>query len=227
MKILILLTCLTLFQNDKTIFDSWNALEKNIRDNKISEKDARETFFSLINKIKLYTDSLNLEYSDKWKFPVNGYTDDNAIGKGGFQPQGYNFFDGNKHGGHAAYDIFVNDKNQDDIDDKTKKPVTISAPVDLLVLSINKGWEKSSEIRGGNYIYGYNPKANLILYFAHLDSIKITEGAVVKKGDVLATLGRTGKNAYPKRSPTHLHFMALKIKGDELVPFDYYKMISK
>lgn len=233
MKIFILLLCIVLIQKDlsadrqdKTIFVEWNTLEKNIRDNKVSDKDAKEIFSKLIIKIKSFADSLNPDYSEKWNFPVSGYSA-NTIGKGGYNPQGYNFFDGNKHGGHAAYDIFIYDNNQDCIDDKTKKAVNIIAPVDLLVLSINTGWEKTSLLKGGNYILAYNPKANMIFYFAHLDSVKVTGGTIAKKGSILATLGRTGKNAYPKRSPTHLHFMVLKIKGNELIPVDYYKMISR
>lgn len=226
MKLLLLLFFTLLFLSNPTIFEEWNTLEKNIRDNKISDKEAKDTFSKLISKIKSYTDTLHQEYSEKWKFPVSGYAS-NTIGKGGFQPKGYNFFDGNKHGGHAAYDIFIYDNNQDGIDDKTKKSVDIIAPIDLLILSINTCWEKTSVIRGGNYIYGYNPQANLLLYFAHLDSVKVIGGMNIKQGKKIATLGRTGKNAFVKRSPTHLHMMVLKIKGDQLVPFDYYKMISK
>jgi murein DD-endopeptidase MepM/ murein hydrolase activator NlpD len=225
MKFLLIILTSIFFQKSNSLVHTWNTLEKNIRDNKITEKEAKAEFSKLIISIKTFADSLNLDYSDKWKFPVNGYNT-NTIGKGGFQPSGYNFFDGNKHGGHAAYDIFVYDNNQDCIDDKTKKPVQIIAPVDLLILSSNQGWENTSQLRGGNYIFGYNSKADVLIYFAHLDSIKVAGGAIVKKGETLATLGRTGKNAYAKRSPTHLHLMALKIKGDQIIPFDYFKMIS-
>jgi len=31
-------------------------------------------------------------------------------------------------------------------------------------------------------------------------------GQIVSRGNRLGTVGRTGLNAYPKRSPTHLHF---------------------
>ena len=226
MKILLLLFCSILLLYNKSMFEEWNTLEKNIRDSKISGTDAKKNFSELIQKIKIYADSLNPQYSEKWAFPVKNYSS-TSIGKGGFRPQGYNFFDGNKHGGHAAYDIFVYDNNQDCIDDKTKKPVDIIAPVDLLILSVNSGWEKTSQIRGGNYIFGYNSKANMIFYFAHLDSIFVSGNSMIKQGLKLATLGRTGKNAFPQRSPTHLHFMVLKVSGESLIPFDYYKMISK
>ena len=74
--------------------------------------------------------------------------------------KGYDFFDGNKHGGHPAYDIFIRDKNRDCLDDKTGKPVNALAMEDCAELSVNTGWSRGSAIRGGNYVWLYNPKDN-------------------------------------------------------------------
>jgi murein DD-endopeptidase MepM/ murein hydrolase activator NlpD len=39
-------------------------------------------------------------------------------------------------------------------------------------------------------------------------------GDVIKSNQVIAKVGRTGLNAYKKRSPTHLHFMVLKLNSN-------------
>ena len=49
-------------------------------------------------------------------------------------------------------------------------------------------------------------------------------GDIVKSGDIIATVGRTGLNAYKKRSPTHLHMMQLSLAKDGLPKaVDFYK----
>jgi len=48
-------------------------------------------------------------------------------------------------------------------------------------------------------------------------------GDMVKAGDTIALLGRTGKNAWPKRSPTHLHFMCLAFDNGRMTPHDTYR----
>ena len=211
---------LAFFLLNSNPIEKWNAFEKNVRDQKINKPEAKKQFSLLHKELLQYCVKISFSYNEKWTFPVEGASM-NDVGKGGFLPKGYDFFDGNKHGGHAAYDIFIPDKNQDCLNDKTKKSVSIFAPVDLLILSQNSGWQQGSDIRGGNYIWAYNPKAELLFYFAHLDSIKVQNGTLCKKGIAIATLGRSGKNAFPKRSPTHFHFTVLKTDGEKIVPYDY------
>jgi hypothetical protein len=63
----------------------------------------------------------------------------------------------NQHKGHPGLDIFIHDKNQDSLDDETGKPVEVIAAVSGIVASVNLNWEPSSPIRGGNYIWIYDP----------------------------------------------------------------------
>jgi hypothetical protein len=46
----------------------------------------------------------------------------------------------------------------------------------------------------------------------------------VHGGAVIGTLGRTGTNAFPPRSPTHLHFMLLR--AADMAPVDPYPMFA-
>jgi hypothetical protein len=213
----------------------WGAFEVKVRDQTIAKPDAKIEFIKTFDSLIATCRSDSFARAEKWVFPVSGCSAKD-MGRGGFQPdirygsspvKGYDFYDGNRHGGHPAYDVFIRDTNQDCLDDRTKRPVSVVATVDLLILSVNSGWQPGSEIRGGNYIWALYPPENLLLYFAHLNAITIAPGRRCRAGDTLATLGRTGKNAAPKRSPTHLHFMALEAEDDRLKPMDWQGKISK
>jgi hypothetical protein len=93
--------------------------------------------------------------------------------------------------------------------------------VDLLILSIETNWTKDSDIRGGRYVWALDPLADRLFYFAHLSKIRTSPGVFCPAGSTIGTVGRTGKNAQPPRSPTHLHLMVLEIKNDVLLPLDY------
>ncbi len=222
-------------EESSSAIDKWDNFEKAVRNQTISKDSAKKVFPSLHAELKNYAEKYKFDtLITSWAFPVDGYGMD-ALGKGGFKPdiyyggstiKGYDFYDGNKHGGHPAYDIFILDKNQDCVDDNDGKPVNIAAPVDLMILSIFKAWVKGSGIRGGNYVWALDPYDNQIFYFAHMDSIFVEGGDFCNKGTPIGTMGRSGKNAWVKRCPTHLHMMILKIEGNELTPLDYLQMLE-
>jgi murein DD-endopeptidase MepM/ murein hydrolase activator NlpD len=142
----------------------------------------------------------------------------------GYQPAGYEFLGGNRHKGHPAQDIFIHDLNQDGLDDRTGRPVEILALADGVVLSTFAEWapdEACRHIRGGNYIWIYHPALKMISYYAHLQEVRVGPGEKLLGGSTIATLGRTGTNAYPARSPTHLHVMLLRAK--DMTPLDPYQ----
>jgi hypothetical protein len=170
----------------------------------------------------------------KWEFPMKGY-DISAMKKKDYRPgakygpynvKGYNFFDGNRHGGHPAYDIMILDKDQDCLDDTTGKPVEVVAMTDAVVISFEDGWLAGSKLRGGNYIWLCNPSENKFFYYAHLKDISVKLGEFVYKGQTIGTVGRTGYTASNIKSPTHLHLMVLEYKTKKLKSFDYYNMLK-
>jgi len=88
----------------------------------------------------------------------------------------------------------------------------------------NTGWTSKSPLRGGNYLWVYDTATKGLFYYAHMKDITVNVGDVVRPGQALGTMGRTGKNAYPKRSPTHLHIMYLKYPDNGYpVPIRFYK----
>jgi murein DD-endopeptidase MepM/ murein hydrolase activator NlpD len=203
----------------------WHLLYVRIRDGLISKEEARTKLKAIEERIRNnYPDHSNHQKDVSLIFPLEGYSL-NAIGGhrgNGYQIKNYDFFDGNRHQGHPGHDLFIRDVNQDGLDDKTGRPVNIIAVSSGKVVSINLNWEPSSQIRGGNYIWIYEPLQGRYYYYAHLQDIFVTVGQTVLQGDRLGTVGRTGKNAFPKRSPTHLHFTVHASKDGHLTPVNPY-----
>lgn len=213
--------------------ENWQKYELAVRDSKISIEKAAALLPKIVNDIDNFAQRYEFNKADTWVFPVEGYSaaDIGGTHGEGYQPdirygsgkiKGYSFFDGNRHGGHPAHDIFIHDENRDCIDDRTGEPVYAAAMMDGIVLSTYKDWKSGSKIRGGNYIWCYHPQANLVSYYAHLKDITVESGQRVSAGDRLGTIGRTGFSAEPARSPTHLHLMVLKYSDGELEPYNYY-----
>ncbi|MBI5555786.1 MAG: M23 family metallopeptidase [Elusimicrobia bacterium] len=211
---------------------SWENYEVKIRDGLITKTSAQAELPGILNDIRLVCAKYDFTGNQAWIFPLKGYGLKSIAPKGSdFQPdvvygvspiKGYNFFDGNRHGGHPAHDIFIRDKDQNSLDDQTHQPVEALAMVDSIVLSTYTTWQKGSKLRGGNYIWLYNPKSDQFFYYAHLDKVLAASGNFVKAGTVIGTVGRTGLLANKKSSPTHTHLMVLKYENGILKPFEYY-----
>jgi len=193
-------------------FDSVNTL---VRDCKIDKVQALEQLQHILPALQAAYKQLKPDEpkKSKWIFPVEGYSSKNIGGTRGegYVPNGYNYFDGNKHGGHAAQDVFIYDKNQDCKDDRTGKFVNVLSVGNGIVVALEKEWDSESNLRGGKYIYIYTPAENALYYYAHNNEVFVSVGQIVNVGDTIATVGRTGLNAFKKRSPTHLHFMKLAL----------------
>ncbi len=161
-------------------------------------------------------------------FPIRGYSP-TAIGgtRGeGYRNTGFDLFDFKVRGSHPAHDIFVRDRNQDVLDDRTREPVDVLAMSNGLVLGVETDWLVGSEYRGGNWIWIYDPTLHGLFYYAHNNEVTVAPGQWVQAGDKIAEMGRSGLNAYKSRSPTHLHLMYLQIQPDGLpLPLDPYKWL--
>jgi len=205
----------------------FNALNSSIRDGSIKKTEAKVKFRQLVEAIrKEYYLSGAGDYSvNDWVFPLKGYGH-KAIGgvKGnGYQAGGYDYFDGNRHTGHPSQDIFIHDKKQVGLDNATNEPVKVLSLTGGVVVALENSWETSSHLRGGKYIWVYDPTANAMIYYAHNSSLYVAIGDTVKPGSVIADVGRTGFNAYKKRSPTHLHLTFLSIVNGLPRPKNIYK----
>jgi murein DD-endopeptidase MepM/ murein hydrolase activator NlpD len=203
--------------------DEWNTLERAIRDGTIPRDDARKDIVRLDGSLR--EGRKGKVVRSPFHFPVKRYGPDSIGGKhgSGFKPEGYDFYDGNRHGGHPAHDLFIRDTRGDGLDTGTGKPAEIVSFTDGVVIAVNPSWQHPSEIRGGVYIWIYDSTADRYYYYAHLAQALVAPGDRVRAGDTIALLGRTGKNAWSKRSPTHLHFMCLSFDEGRMVPHDTYR----
>lgn len=91
---------------------------------------------------------------------------------------------------HYGMDLISSNKN-------SKKE--IFAPYDGVVLSTVTNQSKATT-GYGNTIWIRHPKLGWSTFYAHLSSVKVKKGQTVKKGDVIAIMGSTGKSTGP-----HLH----------------------
>lgn len=212
------------------IVERWYPVISDIRKGNLSRHDAVDSMNRFTNNLWDFME-LNIskgkirKYSDKeWVFPVKGYTPA-AIGGvrgSGYISAGFDFFEQNS-GGHPAHDIFIDDSNQDCLDDKTNEPVEILSMSGGIVIETRTNWDNSMmDIRGGNIVYVYDNFSNGLFYYAHLKEVYVKPGEFVKPGTVLGTMGRTGKNAYPSRSPTHLHIMYVRSFDGDIRPENIY-----
>jgi hypothetical protein len=201
-------------QNLLRLCHRFDSLNTQIRDQTADTAMAKKEFTTLIQAIRL--EALYLQKAKEWVFPVQGYTPKFIGGKNGegYIPQGYDYFTGNNHKAHPAHDIFIYDYNQDCIEDTKKKPVNVLSVTEGVVVACSKSWDTTSTLRGGIYVWVYSPSEDCLFYYAHLHSIFVDVGDVVYAGQSLGTVGRTGLNAYKKRSPTHLHFAMLSVKSN-------------
>jgi len=203
----------------------WNLLYPKVRDGLAVREEALKEMRELEILLKgLYGQAGNREGEERFHFPLRGYTHHSIGGKGGdgYKPGGYDFFDGNRHKGHPGHDIFIQDKDQDGLDDRTGKPVEVLAASSGIMVSVHSDWQPGSPIRGGNYIWIFDPGKGRYYYYAHLNRILVRVGDRVSAGETLGTVGRTGLNAYPKRSPTHLHFSVFQSVHGYPKPIDPY-----
>ncbi len=207
--------------------EDWQRFERQVRDDQISYEEG-------LKEIRHWWDVLQHAYpaerfDGRLFFPVKDYGLKQLGGRhgNGYKPSRYQFVGPARRSGHPAQDIFVYDGNQDGLDDRTRKPFEILAIADGIVLSTSGGW--SPELppngnRGGNYVWIYHPALRLFAYYAHLQEIRVALCERVSGGQTIATLGRTGTNAFPERSPTHLHLMLLRAK--DMAPVNAYPLFN-
>lgn len=197
----------------------FNELNTRIRDGRIGKPEALRQFQSIVPRLRAaYVRVRNSPTNENWVFPVEGYSSRAIGGKRGegYIASGYDYFAGNAHGGHAAHDIFILDRDQDCRDDRTGRPVRVLSVSSGIVVAAEDAWDQASPLRGGRYLWIFDPKSNSLFYYAHNDALLVGIGQLVRAGTPIATVGRTGLNAFKKRSPTHLHITQIRLGTDDV-----------
>ena len=97
----------------------------------------------------------------------------------------YDFFTGNRHAGFPAFDIFIRDCHQDSRDNSTYSPVTVLSFTGDVVVALEREWDQESGLRGGKYLWIYDPAHDLRVYYAHNSELLVGLGEIVKPGDAI------------------------------------------
>jgi len=210
----------------------FNSFNTRIRDGLISKDSALIMIKVLLPQLKNCFRRKGGQKFDRgnWVFPLQGYNYKaiGGINGNGYSAAGYDYFSGNKHGGHPAYDIFIRDSNHNCMDIATKKRVNVLSASGGIVVSVENSWDSNSTLRGGKYIWIYDPYSSSMLYYAHNSDIFVRSGDIVIPGTKIATVGRSGFSAFKKRSPTHLHFMVMNIDSQFYPrPVKFYKELME
>ena len=201
------------------VCEEWNHLYQQIRDFELPPEQAKAAFAPLHQRLREAYGKAGIGGEERF-YPVLGYDASWGVQGIAYRPRGYQFFSGNRQGIHPSLDLFILDKNQDNLDDRSQEPVSIIAFSAGVVVGMNTEWEFPSPQRGGKYVWIFDPSNDRYSYYAHLAQIDVHLGQVVLAGETLGRLGRTGLNAYKKRSPTHLHLTVLTYRQGEMVPYN-------
>lgn len=236
MKLGILTSVVSLFfwansvLDEQAVCNNFKGLLVDIRTQQIKPNDARLRFRFIVQELRRLYPPQNIDSANvQLTFPLVGKSYRSIGGKNGngFRASGFNLFDHTVQGSHPAHDIFIYDRNQDCIDDRTNDYVGVVAVSDGLIVASETGWTPDMDYRGGNYVWLYDFQTGGLWYFAHLREVYVHAGQSVKVGDKMGEVGRTGFNALAKRSDTHLHLMhlAIDLEGNPrpLNHFDWLK----
>jgi murein DD-endopeptidase MepM/ murein hydrolase activator NlpD len=109
-------------------------------------------------------------------------------------------------------------RKHEGIDIFAKKGTPVVALCDGIIVS------SATTPKGGKNLWLQSFKYPWRAYYAHLDQKKVREGQVVKKGQVIGTVGNTGNAKY---TPSHLHFGIYKLFGGAENPLPWVKYSTK
>ena len=217
------------FSDETDVFPRYKQLLVDIREQNISPLEAENEFKSILSILKQnYPNTLDSSQINHFIFPLTQSNYSAVGGSGsGFYVRNFNLFDHSVSGSHPAHDIFIYDPDQDCMDNRKQAYVDIVSVGNGVVLAVEKDWTDSSEYRGGNYVWVFDFERGGLWYYAHHRKVVVEPGQIVKPGDKLGEVGRTGFNARNKRSDTHLHLMYLDLDEDFYPqPKNYYEWLK-
>ncbi len=140
----------------------------------------------------------------QWMFPLPGH-DASAYGES-YNPDDYRYLDGPKAQGFPGLRLYIRDPSRSGLDERTKKPVTVVSASDGVVVSAWKFWKEGDLNPYGNYVLVLNQQDKMLFYYANLAKLRVSDGQLVDKGELLGWLGRTGKGVKERHLGTQLRF---------------------
>lgn len=209
------------FADSTNIFDKWNTLDKNIAQNKIDRAEALKQLKKCIDEANtfFYMNNYKSFHKSDWVFPLNNYSKIYFRNNGkDYNDIAYDYFDGNKSWNHPATDIMIADSNKDCLDDITGKFVDVVSISGGIVVATDTLWELGSVLRAGKYIRIFDITNQKLFYYSHLNSVYKKPGDIIKPGDKIGEVGRTGRQTILPVNITHLHIALLKFENEYPTP---------
>lgn len=182
----------------------WEEAEQGMMAGKFDYKSADKRFKELWPKVVVDDLPSPKEGHWQWMFPLPGY-DASCFGES-YDPDGYRYLDGPAAKGFPGLRLYIRDQDRDGLDDRNKKPAPVVSAVDGVVVSSWKFWKEGDPNPYGNYVLVLSQQDKMLFYYGHLGKLRVSEGQLVDKGEILGWVGRTGKNVDARRLGTHLRF---------------------
>jgi len=232
LSLLLLLNNSLLFPqtNLDSLCEKWNALDKLILNQKIEKDAAVRMLERFENDIIKYFNKNKVTGTNKsdWVFPLRNYSKIVHREDGNdFRDYRYDYFQGSDASSHPAHDIFIADTNKDCLDDVTGKPVDVVSMSGGVVVATDTTWEIGSYLRGGKYVKIFDVTNMKLFYYSHLNIVYVNPGDLVKPGDKIAEVGRTGRSAILKGGLTHLHIALLSYENGYPKPEEIFEELKK
>lgn len=223
MKILFSFLILISFSiNAQSIFERWHKTDQLIRDRKIDEDAAMDSIkmYVKLGKAEFKTYGIAGTKRSDWVFPMSDFTwYSYRTGGKDYKDEFFSYFQGGEFKGHPAHDIFILDIDTNSFEDSTGRQVPAIAMVNGIVISTYNTWFRADYLRSGNYIKLFDPESEAIFYYSHLDSVFVKPGELVKAGDKIGYIGRTGRKAIKGKTHIHIAYYKIDEEGDP-VPED-------
>jgi murein DD-endopeptidase MepM/ murein hydrolase activator NlpD len=214
--------------SQQTVYELWHKTDMLIRDNRIDKDKAIDSINLYVQLTMNELKSTGVKSTKKadWVYPLSDWTWNSYRTNGkDYKSERFDYFQGGEYKGHPAHDIFILDKDSNGVEDSTGRKVKAVSMVNGVVISLHNEWKTGDKLRSGNYVKIFDPGTKAIFYYSHLDTVFVNVGDVVKAGDAVAYVGRTGRKAI--HGKTHLHIAYYKIDEGYPKPVDIIEELYK
>ena len=215
-------------QVDNSLFKRWVKTDDLIWVNKIDRDAAVDSIALYVPLAVEYCKEQSVKFTKRkdWVFPMKGYTKISYRRDGNdYRDSRFDYFQGGESHDHPAHDIFIRDIDANTLEDSTGKQVDALAMVSGVVFWTVSDWKPGDFGRGGNSVKLFDPETQAMFYYSHLDTVTVRVGQIVKAGEKVGTVGRTGRKAI--HGKTHLHIAYYPIDDGEPEPEDFIQDLYK
>jgi hypothetical protein len=196
---------------------NFDELYRAIRTRKIAPKEAKRHFAVIIESCHRQYGGIRFVQAPIPVFPLKGYSYKTSydVTQNDFSDSAANFFEPMATT-HPAIDLTIADKNNDGLDDKTKKPVEVLSISEGVVLAVHKTAGSKAVKQGVNYIWIYDFYNRQLWYYGFCNKVNLLPGDRVSPGTPMGVVGLSGNLRCKKNKSTRLHLMVFNLDEDNM-----------